>query len=172
MKYVNKIFLLILITILFSCSTKIIKLKDLINSSDINISDKQIERFKEYFKGNYYSYEFKRKEINTSPIMFAITEDGTESLIIMCDNMLSNLSCDANVKIVQLTKYFEKKLNKKLKIISIDKNIYSNNNTIYIKNEKLLDQAIKKYFKNFVSEKNTYLDILLADKFDNCNSDC
>ena len=66
----------------------------------------QLERFNDYLHGEFYSNELNRK-VSHNPIMFAISSDGTTSLLFACASRSSQ--CNPGVQIYQVLKRYSKK---------------------------------------------------------------
>ena len=168
--------LLVYIVILFnfSCSS-LGTIESNTGKSDLILNQKQYERFISYLNGKYYSYEFERNEYNKSPIAFAISKDGSKSLMLMCEDNIR--TCDNGVYILQTISRFSKKLNEDLYIFALGKKIIWNNKKKNIRNISDFDSylnsnnQIKKIKKN-TKAKNQFFDIVFdVSETDKCDSD-
>lgn len=108
-----------IILFIFACSDLNV-LRKMYGNNDLKLEEKQQIRFNNYLNQDFYSFELKRR-VEAFPILFAISEDGKESLIIACEGYQNN--CNPNVKIFQILKRHEKKINKNFKILAIEKKI-------------------------------------------------
>jgi hypothetical protein len=148
-----------IILFLFACSDLNV-LKKMYGNSDLRLEEKQQIRFNNYLNQDFYSYELNRR-IEAFPLLFAITEDGKESLIIACEGY-QNI-CNPNVKIFQILKRHEKKINKNLKILAIEKKIVWKG----FANQKI---KISKFFNK---TDFGFYDIILDPRADDCSDqDC
>ena len=170
MKKILSIFFLFII----SCSN-LGTIESKTGKSDLLLNQEQYERFTSYLSGKYYSYEFQRNEYNKSPIAFAISKDGSKSLMLMCEDNIR--TCDNGVYILQTISRFSKKLNEDLYIFALGKKIIWNNKKKNIRNISDFDSylnsnnQIKKIKKN-TKAKNQFFDIVFdVSETDKCDSD-
>jgi len=119
--------------ILTSCAGKY-HLSNFYGQAEIVLNKSQLNRFNNYLSGEYYSYELNRK-VSHRPIMFAISIDGTTSLLFACAS-ISN-ECDPNVSIYQVLKRYSKKSNKEMYIFALKNKIVWSGNNYLIKGNKL-----------------------------------
>ena len=126
-KILTIMFLVFLTSGLYNCS-QAIGLKNLYGQNDLQLNSSQLKRFEDYLKGEYYSFELQRK-VSHKPIMFAISSDGSTSLIFSCAS--SHADCNVGVHIYQFIKRYSKKSGKDLKIFALkDKIVWGKNNKI------------------------------------------
>ncbi len=136
----------------------------LINRSNekIKISERQVERFKSYLKGNFYSYSLQVQGGMWAPLFFALSDDGNVSAIVSCYGT-NTYDCNHVVEVNQIIEKAKKETNKDLKIIAIENILYDQGKKIPITNQDLKDWN-KFILDNFVvikSEKNRYFDTIL-----------
>ena len=123
--------------ILVSCSGNY-HLNSLSGKSKLTLNKIQLERFNDYLHGEFYSNELNRK-VSHNPIMFAISSDGTTSLLFACVSRSSQ--CNPGVQIYQVLKRYSKKSNKEMYIFALGNKIVWSGNDILIKNKKLEENA-------------------------------
>ena len=137
--------LLLFFCIIFSSCVKLNTFKNNFGEGKLVLPYQQLERFESYLNGKYYSYEFDRDEYSKSPIAFAISKDGLNSLILMCDDVLK--SCGNGVYILQTIEQFSKKTGQDFYIFALDNKIVWGGLKQYISN--------KNKFENFLVSQNT-----------------
>ena len=137
MKKYLKIILLVFFTIGLSQCSETIGLKKLYGQNVLQLNSSQLKRFEDYLKGEYYSFELQRN-VSHKPIMFAISSDGSTSLIFSCAS--NQADCNVGVHIYQLVKRYSKKSGKDLKIFALKNKIVWGANTVFI-NTKNVDIA-------------------------------
>ena len=133
MKKFLKIILLIFFTIGLSHCSETIGLKKLYGQNVLQLNSSQLKRFEDYLKGEYYSFELQRN-VSHKPIMFAISSDGSTSLIFSCAS--SQADCNVGVHIYQLVKRYSKKSGKDLKIFALKNKIVWGENGILVSSKK------------------------------------
>ena len=161
-KLFKKIISIIILTILISHCSEVVGLKKLYGQNNLQLNSSQLKRFKDYVRGEYYSFELERY-VSHQPIMFAISNDGSTSLIFACASR--HMQCNNGVEMYQFIKRYSKKSGKDLKIFAIkDKIVWGENNKIIksknfdAKNLMLKDIVfIDSKESNFV--KNSFYDI-------------
>lgn len=145
--------------LLFACSDLNV-LRKMYGDKDLKLETKQQIRLNNYLNQEFYSFELERR-VEAFPLLFAITEDGQTSLIIACQGYQNN--CNPNVKIFQIIKRHEKKINKKFKILAIEKKIVWKN----FKKQKV------KNLKFFNKKDSGFYDFIFDPNVDNCSDeDC
>ena len=133
MKKFLKIILLIFFTIGLSNCSETIGLKKLYGQNVLQLNSSQLKRFEDYLKGEYYSFELQRN-VSHKPIMFAISSDGSTSLIFSCAS--NQADCNVGVHIYQLVKRYSKKSGKDLKIFALKNKIVWGQNRILVSSKK------------------------------------
>ena len=123
--------------ILTSCSGNY-HLNSLYGKSKLTLNKIQLERFNDYLHGEFYSNELNRK-VSHNPIMFAISSDGTTSLLFACASR--SCQCNPGVQIYQVLKRYSKKSNKEMYIFALGDKIVWSGNDYLIKNKKLEENA-------------------------------
>jgi len=160
--------------IIVSCSN-LTSLKDNYGKDQILLTKKQQERFISYLNGKYFSYEFGRDENLKSPIAFAITKDGYQSLILMCDDYIKK--CANDIYILQTISKHSKKANSKFYIFAFEKKIVWNGINQYVKNKSDFLKVINstnsiKVSKLLETKKIKFYDkIFSPSETDNCDED-
>jgi len=134
-KTINIFFLFFLSGILTSCSSNY-HLNNFYGKSQLVLNKVQLDRFNNYLEGEFYSHELER-QVSHKPIMFAISADGTSSLLFACAS--SYTECSPNVQIYQVLNRYSKKLNKEMFIFSLNNKIVWSGNA-YIVKGKLLEK--------------------------------
>ena len=158
---INKI-ILITLFFLLACS-KVSRLKDFYQKSEVNFSKSQVQRFKNYLSGNFYSFELERG-IYAKPIMFAISNDGKKSIVVGCEGF--DASCDFTGELFQIIKRYEKRTKNKFIIAAIGKKIvYEKSVLKNLKNNK------KSVYVNKVS-KGEFFDLILLPSDPCAGDDC
>ncbi len=110
------------------------------NNSTIKLSESSFERLNGFFKGNFYSYFLKKQITDASGIYFAISRDGTHSVISYCDD--TNIwNCSEDFAKFQSVKLCER-------ISKQECFILANNNEILInkKEYKISNQGLDNTF--------------------------
>lgn len=174
-KLKNYIHIFIIFIFLYSCST----FSDLIGKNELEINDFQIQKFKDYLNGKFYSNELKQLSAHNVPMIFAISKNGMSSLNISC--YYNGEQCNIGVYGYQSLRKYSKKLGNDLYIFAIGKRIvWSGANLLIqkkiyqsdlkiLKNE-IVNNKIAKINNSIQQEKlNTYSLIMLPQ--DNCSSD-
>ena len=133
MKKYLKIILLVFFTIGLSHCSETIGLKKLYGQNVLQLNSSQLKRFEDYLKGEYYSFELQRN-VSHKPIMFAISNDGSTSLIFSCAS--NQADCNVGVHIYQLVKRYSKKSGKDLKIFALKNKIVWGQNRILVSSKK------------------------------------
>ncbi len=166
----KKSLLFIFFLFLISCS-ETIGLKKFYGKDELVLNNEQIKRFKDYINKSFYSHSYQ-KEINAYPLMFAISKNGLNSLIIACEGYGSNFgnTCDENVSLFQnLKKYSQKE---KLYIFAREDKIVWKGLNLKIKNNKDFEKNLTKYFKlSSNTKKNYFYDYILGPMDSGCD-DC
>lgn len=164
-----------LVFFLLSCST----FSDLIGKNELEINDFQIQKFKEYLNGKFYSNELKQMSSYNEPMIFAISKNGMSSLTISC--YYQGEQCNLGIYGYQNLRKYSKKFGDELYIFAIGKRIvWSGANHLVEKNiyqssfEVLKKEIVKKKIakiNNSISELklNTFSLIMLPQ--DSCSSD-
>ena len=157
----KKKFYLVFFLFLINCSNINI-LKSYYIQDFIELDTKQQNRLSNYLKGEFYSFELKRN-VSAYPMMFAISQDGKQSLILACEGYINE--CNPNVLIYQLIKRIEKKTSTDFKILMLEKNLV-NKKDFYNLNK------LKKKFNNKVdkNEKRKFYDFIMVPS-DKCDGD-
>jgi hypothetical protein len=132
-KIINNFFLIFLSGFLIGCSGNY-HLSSMYGKTQLVLNKVQLERFNSYLKGEFYSHELNRK-VSHNPIMFAISADGTTSLIFSC--VSKSTECNPGIYIYQLIKKYSKKTNKEMFIFSLKNKIVWANNNYVVKGNKL-----------------------------------
>jgi len=132
MKKLFKIIFLVFLTFGLSSCSKTIGLKKFYGQNTLQLNSSQLKRFKNYLKGEYYSFELQRK-VSHQPIMFAISSDGSTSLIFSCAS--SQEDCNVGVQIYQLIKRYSKRSGKDLKIFALKNKIVWGVNAVFVNNK-------------------------------------
>lgn len=135
-KKINNFFLIFLSGFLISCAGNY-HLSSMHGKSQLVVNKVQLDRFNSYLKGEFYSYELKRK-VSHNPIMFAISADGTTSLIFSC--VSRSTECNPGVSIYQLIKRYSKKSNKEMFIFALKNKIVWADSNYLVKGYKLNEQ--------------------------------
>ena len=128
----------------------------------IKISVSQKDRLLKYLQGSYYSYSEKKNVKYVAPMVFAISEDGSTSLIISCSSIMS-FDCDLGVNIYQMISKIKKKTDKNLKLIFIEDRFLVNN--VKLKNKSDLNSFFTNYFVtlNTKINENIFFDQILFE---------
>ena len=158
----KKIFIITFIFFLSHCSLSQYNTK-LHGKNLILINSEQLNRFSEYLNGKYYSYELKREIANQSPLMFAITQDGSSSILLSCNSLFVN-ECNSHMLNYILLERFKKKYDKQFFIFAIeDKIVWGQSNLKINKNKNIQKQISKIKNINFIKEKtkNIFIDFSL-----------
>ena len=158
----KKIFIVICILFFSNCSISQYNTV-LHGKNSIEINHEQLNRFSAYLNGKYYSYELKREIANQSPLMFAITKDGSTSILLSCNSLFVN-ECNSHMLNYMLLERFKKKYNKQFFIFAIeDKIVWDEANLKIIKNKNIEKQISKIKNINFTKEKvkNIFVDFSL-----------
>ena len=161
MKKFLKIILLIFFTIGLSNCSETIGLKKLYGQNVLQLNSSQLKRFEDYLKGEYYSFELQRN-VSHKPIMFAISNDGSTSLIFSCASIYAD--CNAGVEIYQFLKRYSKKSGKDLKIFALKNKIVWAENSLQIKKgfdlkNSFLNRINFTNFNEVNNVKNSFYDI-------------
>ena len=130
---------ILFIFLLFSCNKQTSFINQNTLKSSLKLTDNQIVRLNSYIDSNYYSEQLKRK-VPFSPLMFAVTEDGHDSVILSCTER--SYECTPGIRYFQTLKKYETKINKKFFIIAIENKLKWNNRTISLKNRQDIDNLI------------------------------
>ena len=104
--------------------------------NNIVLNKVQLNRFNNYLKGEYYSFELERN-VSHKPIMFAISDDGKTSLLLSCASNTSE--CNPNIQIYQALKRYSKKSNKKIFIFALNDKIVWSGNAFKVKGNLLVE---------------------------------
>lgn len=132
-KIINNFFLIFLSGFLISCAGNY-HLNSMYGKSRLVLNKVQLDRFNSYLAGEFYSNEIERKVVH-NPIMFAISADGTTSLLLACASNSSK--CNPGVKIYQTLKRYSKKSKKELFIFALNNKIVWSGNSYYVKSKML-----------------------------------
>lgn len=174
------LFLIFLIFFTFSCSSNKFGYNKLIGSGNLDINEYQLLKFVEYLKGNFYSDELRQNTYNNVPIFFAVSKDGSSSIIVSC---YSKDPCNLGIKTYQFLQKYSKKFKKDLFIFALENRVvWDNSSTMiqrhdYEKNERkyLLDKLLKNsninYKKKSVINYQSYSLLVLPDESCNGGSD-
>ena len=130
-------FLLFLSGILAGCSSNY-HLNKFYGKSQLVLNKVQLDRFNNYLEGEFYSHELER-QVSHKPIMFAISADGTSSLLFACASNYDE--CNPNVQIYQALKRYSKKSNKEMFIFSLNNEIVWSGNTHIVKGRLLEEDS-------------------------------
>ena len=152
MKKYLKIILLIFFTIGLSNCSETIGLKKLYGQNVLQLNSSQLKRFEDYLKGEYYSFELQRN-VSHKPIMFAISNDGSTSLIFSCASIYAD--CNEGVEIYQFLKRYSKKSGKDLKIFALKNKIVWGANTVFINTKNVDIENLSLTGVIFVNSKET-----------------
>ena len=158
----KKVFIVIIILFLSNCSLSQYNTV-LYGKNSIVINHEQLNRFTDYLNGKYFSYELKREIDNQAPLMFAITMDGSSSILLSCNSLFVN-ECNSHMLNYILLERFKKKYNKQFFIFAIeDKIVWDKSNLKIIKNKNIQKQISKIKNINFTKEKvkNIFIDFSL-----------
>ena len=156
-----KNFFLFLFVLLLSHCSETSGLKKLYGKNNLQVNNSQFERFHHYLTGEYYSFDLKRK-VSHRPIMFAISEDGLESLIFSCAS--THTDCAEGVETYQFLKRYSNKTGKELKIFALkNKIVWGGNSLLINQNIDIKNLSLKGInFVTFTKEynmKNRFYDI-------------
>ena len=132
-KKINNFFLIFLSGFLISCAGNY-HLSNMYGKSQLVLNKVQLDRFNSYLEGEFYSNEIERK-VSHNPIMFAISADGTTSLIFACVSRSSE--CNPGVKLYQVLKRYSIKSNKEMFIFALNNKIVWSGNSYYVKGKML-----------------------------------
>jgi hypothetical protein len=150
-KIVDNFFAFIFFIFVFSCAGKY-QLNNFYGKTELILNKVQLDRFNNYLKGEYYSNELNRK-VSHRPIMFAISADGSTSLIFSCASI--STECNLGVNIYQLLKRYSKKSNKEMFIFALKNKIVWSGNNYVVKENKLNDSNKLLFNVNFnLKDKN------------------
>lgn len=106
------------------------------NNSTIKLSGSSFERLNGFFKGNFYSYFLKKQITDASGIYFAISKDGTHSVISYCDD--ANIwNCSEDFAKFQSVKLCERISKQECFILANNKEILINEKAYKISNQDL-----------------------------------
>ena len=106
------------------------------NNSTIKLSESSFERLNGFFKGNFYSYFLKKQITDASGIYFAISKDGTHSVISYCDD--ANIwNCSEDFAKFQSVKLCERISKQECFILANNKEILINEKAYKISNQDL-----------------------------------
>ena len=134
------------------------------SSEKINITQAQKQRLIGYLEGTFFSYSENNQEKQLSPLMFAISKDGSVSSLLAC-NSISYYDCNPHVNIFQIIKKAEKKTNQDLKIIFFGDRLKYNNENIKVE-LKNFDKIFAKHFNLIKNSENYFFDRVLRPKDD------
>ena len=132
-KIVKKFSAFVFCIFLFSCAGKY-HLNNFYGKTELILNKVQLDRFNNYLKGEYYSNELSRK-VSHRPIMFAISADGSTSLLFSCASI--STECNPGINIYQLLKRYSKKSNKQMFIFALKNKIVWSGNNYVVKGNKL-----------------------------------
>ena len=161
MKKFLKIIFLVFLTIGLSNCSKTIGLKKLYGQNVLQLNSFQLKRFEDYLKGEYYSFDLQRK-VSHRPIMFAISTDGSTSLIFSCAS--THTDCNEGVEIYQFLKRYSKKSGKDLMIFALKNKIVWAGNSLKINEgfdfkNSFLNRINFTEFNEINNIKNSFYDI-------------
>ena len=169
----KKLSSILLCIFLFSC-VKLGTLKENYGQNDLIFPAQQKERFMDYISGEYYSTEFKRAENQKTPMVFAISEDGSSSFALMCDE-LEGGDCGTGVFILQKVAQYSKKAGKQLKIFAIKNKIVWDGSNSRVQNIDDLNSFTKSYsfikIQKMSDNEVTFYDEIFERRIDNCDDD-
>ena len=154
-KIINYCFIYTPFFIVFSCAGNY-HLNNFYGKTELKINKNQLDRFNSYLKGEYFSNELKRN-VSHRPIMFAISADGSTSLLFSCASVTNE--CNPGVNIYQVIKRYSKKSNKELFIFALKNKIVWSDNNYEVKGSKLIENS------GFL--KNVYFDLKYGNQSDN-----
>jgi len=157
-----------------------VSFNDLIGKNTLELNDFQIEKFREYLNGRFYSNELKKISPYNKPMLFAVSKNGKSSLIIAC--YYQGNPCDLGVFGYQSLRKYSKKLGNELFIFALENRIVWNGSNIFIKRyfyesddilelkNEIIQKGIAKINNNVPkSELNNFSLLRLPE--DSCNSD-
>jgi len=153
MHYMKIKFFFIIFSLLFITNSYAYKNYIYNLNKKINITDVQLKRLYNYLEGNSYSSN-KKIEKHLSPMVFAISSDGTTSGLIFC-NSFKSIDCDLNLNAYQLIMKVKKNSNQNLKIIFIENRFITNQKNIRVTSENI-SSLIKEEFLITKNKKDNY----------------
>jgi len=105
------------------------------NEKIIKISENNLKRLKEFFFGDFYSYEQNNYQSGAKGIYFAVSESGNSSVFSFCNEDINN--CILNNMQFITKKKCERISKEKCTIIATNNKIILNKKIYSIKNENL-----------------------------------